>query len=315
MAARYARGAPNFRKGKNTMIEKETFSLSERAILVDLRIGRWYARRKDDKVTAEVTKRHKTDKKAGNWRKHLLPFEAPTYEAILSHIDETRDFHRKNTLPWSDTGLRILPNANYEHYTTGMREREHKFRELVDTFAPDLFRKGGLKDQARVKLNGMFRDDDYPRDEAELRSKFTFEIEPYPLPDTGDLRVKLTDTQVDAIKARVESTIRNASVGALTEGWNRLLFAVRHAGEIFANPSARVTRALFENLSDTCELLMRLNPTENANFESIAREVKDSIASLDRKVIRKDKDARKAAAEQTAAIEKRMAGFMRGVTA
>lgn len=298
--------------------QTESFSLSERAILVDLTIGNWRARRKDDKVSAEVYKRHKTDDKAGKFNKNLLPFDAPTYDTILSIVNEARTFHRMNTLPWSDTGLRILPNANSETYNEGMRVREFKFREAVDKFVPDLFRAGGLKEQAKVKLNGMFRDEDYPDDEVELSSYFSFEVKPWPLPEVGDLRVKLTAPQVEAIKQRVASSIASASTGALREAWNRLLYIVHHAGEIFEDPSARLTKVLFENMRAECDLLDRLNVTGDKNFAATAKQVRREIVALgetleDRKVLRKDKDARKVAADKVAEIERRMAGYMRGV--
>lgn len=286
-----------------------TYRLSERAILVDLSIGKWSARRKDAKVTAEVAKRHKTDKRAGNYRKNLLPFAAPSYEAVLNIINEARDFHRENTLPWSDTGLRVLPNANFEIYMAGTRERERKFREAVDTFIPEM---PAFRDEARAKLNGMFNATDYP-EEAELRAKFSFQVVPYPLPETDDLRVQLTDNQVDVIRDQVAYTLTQNSRGILFEAWNRLLSAVQHAGAIFKNPSARVTRALFENLTTTCDLLERLNPTGDPDLVRMNNDVRANIASLDRKKIRKSKDDRAAAAAEVARIEKAMAGMMRGL--
>lgn len=284
-------------------------SLSERAILVDLTIGRWNARKKDKAVTAEVHAMKKTDKQAGNYRKNLLPFSAPSYEAILTIVNEARQFHRLNTLPWSDTGLRILPNANYMQYTDGMKTREFAFNEAVDAFVPDM---PALKAIAKQKLNGMFCDDDYP-DAATLRATFSFTVSPYPLPDTDDMRAKLTEPQVAAIKSQIDYTLRTASIAALREGWSRLRDAVQHAGEIFADPTARVTRALFDNLNDTCDLLVRLNPSNDRDFAAMTDEVKTGIAALDRKVVRKDKTARQAAADEAERITRKMADVMKGL--
>lgn len=291
----------------------EQFNLSERAILVNLSIGRWYARKKDGEVTAEVIDRHDMDKDAGNWRKNLLPIDAPKFKKILSIANETRVFHRINTLPWSDTGMRMLPNANSDHYNDGMKVRDFEFCKAVDEFIPEFFRPGGYRDQAATKLNGTFRAADYPQTEDEMRAYFSFVVNPYPLPEVGDLRVKLTEPQVAAIRKRVEKTLNDARVGVMREAWQRLASLVHHAGEIFSQEGARVTRALFENLTAQCDLLTRLNPTDDKNFAKMTKQVKDEIASLDRHEIRKDKDARQAAADKVAEIEKRMAGFMRGV--
>jgi len=69
-------------------------------------------------------------------------------------------------------------------------------------------------ENAKVRLGGLFRSEDYPRVE-ELRSKFSFETKVMPLPDAGDFRVTLGDEEKERIKrqitAAVEASLQVAS--------------------------------------------------------------------------------------------------------
>jgi hypothetical protein len=50
---------------------------------------------------------------------------------------------------------------------------------------------GQLMEEAKVRLGGLFRSEDYPAPD-ELCSKFSFEAKVMPLPDAGDLQVIIT---------------------------------------------------------------------------------------------------------------------------
>jgi hypothetical protein len=61
-----------------------------------------------------------------------------------------------------------------------------KMRELANQFTPAVevlgHQFGQLVEEAKVRLGGLFRSEDYPAPE-ELSSKFSFETKVMPLPD------------------------------------------------------------------------------------------------------------------------------------
>ena len=59
-------------------MEKSNGNLATKAMLVDLSIRAWNARKFDKKITKEVAQRHGTTEKAGRYNKNLLPFDAPS---------------------------------------------------------------------------------------------------------------------------------------------------------------------------------------------------------------------------------------------
>jgi hypothetical protein len=121
------------------------------------------------------------------------------------------------TLSWDDNGYRVLPAAAYMDHTERMRQLSNQFTPAIDARrnAPksrpiSLGKRtrarflaalgmtrlgtqqfGQLGEEARVRLGGLFRSEDYPAPE-ELPSKFSFETKVMPLPDAGDFRVSLT---------------------------------------------------------------------------------------------------------------------------
>ena len=187
----------------------QEISLSSRAMLCSLSIGMWSARKHDPEASEEIAQRHGAQADAGRYHKVLLPKEALT--EIHKIVSEARQEHYFMTLPWDDNGYRVLPAAAYMDHTKKMRELSNRFVPAVDALAQQF---GQLVENAKVRLGGLFRSEDYPRVE-ELRSKFSFETKVMPLPDAGDFRVTLGDEEKERIKrqitAAVEASLQVAS--------------------------------------------------------------------------------------------------------
>ena len=84
-----------------------------------------------------------------------MPDDAEAYQKLQKHIATVRqDIHYAQTLPWSDTGWRLLPIKNYQAYTEAIRAAQHTFEELRDEFIAEY---PTLRENARVKLNGMYK--------------------------------------------------------------------------------------------------------------------------------------------------------------
>ena len=106
-------------------------NLISRAMLASLRISSWSARKYDKKVTEDTNAAHGADKDAGRYNKMLLPGDASSYKALTSHLAAVRQLHYAETLPWDDSGRRLLPMANYQHYTDVMRNARHTADALL----------------------------------------------------------------------------------------------------------------------------------------------------------------------------------------
>jgi hypothetical protein len=233
---------------------------------------------------------------------------------IQTVVSESRQEHYFITLPWDDNGYRVLPAAAYMDHVEKMQSLSARFTRAVDALVHQF---STLVDQARVRLGGLFRPQDYPTLE-ELRSKFSFETRVLPLPDAGDFRVALGEEE----KARIERQITAAVESSLQVGsrelWYRLYEAVHHMAERLS--AYRVTKEGVEhpfrdsvvvNLVKLVEVLPKLNVTADPELERLTQEVRASLL-VDPQQLRDCAARRSDTARAAAEIAARMSGYMAG---
>lgn len=256
-------------------------TLISRAMLASLRISSWSARKYDKKVTKETNEAHGADQDAGRYNKMLLPGDASSYKALTSHVAATRVLHYEQTLAWSDDGWRLLPVANYQKYTDKLRAAKHTYDALLGDFLADY---PALQQAAKIKLNGMYRDEDYPTDVA---GKYGFSIEYNPVPSGGDFRVELSQAEIDIIATRANDRVKSAFEDAHKDAVKRLYECVARIHERLAQPEAIFRDSLISNASDLCDVLSRLNIAGDVNLETLRKQT-DSLATVAPDTLRND---------------------------
>lgn len=286
--------------------------LHTRAMLVSLRISAWSARKYDRKVSQETVTAHNTTLDAGRFNKHLLPGDAPAYKALVSHIANLRVLHYNQTLPWSDDGWRLLPVKNYQEYTDMVRAGMHKADSLLSDFVTDY---PSMRDEARRILNGMYQDTDYPSD---IRSKYSWGVEYNPVPAGTDFRVTIASDEINAIAARTEQRVRDAFQEAMTgkDG------AVTRLYEVVSNIQAKCSQheaifrdSLIGNARELCDILTRLNVTDDPKLEVLRRQT-ELLAVTEPQTLRDNADVRIAVANEAQSILDAMtATYGRGIAA
>lgn len=90
----------------------QTQNLHTRAVLVNLSISSWSARKFDKQITKETLQAHGASEDAGRWNKNLMPGDATSYKDLVKHLAATREENYAQTLAWADKGFRLLPTKN-----------------------------------------------------------------------------------------------------------------------------------------------------------------------------------------------------------
>lgn len=271
------------------------YNIDTCAMLVELSISQWTARKLDKSTTDEVlANKQAGDKGAARVNKHLLAGRTEL-EVINQHVGQVRDYVYSNTLPWSDSGIRLLPTAKFMEFTTTIKDMEDRFFELVNDFVtiyPTL-----ITAQA-MALGNMFNRADYP-DPSDLNHRFKFNINYMPVPTAGDFRIdvgndaqkelqdklsKLAEERVDHamndIKARLKEHLTRMS--------DRLGSDIV-AGEI---KPRRFHDSLLETAHELCNLSRDLNLTNDYDLEQARLALQNAIRGLDVKDLRKDMPTR-----------------------
>ena len=278
--------------------------ITEKAMLVRLTISQWTARRYDFKATKKLIEDHGAKHDSGRFNKMLVDnIEVKKYQHAAS---EARIFHYENTLPWGDDNVRILPSDNYLAYTQKMRELKSKFEKAASEFIEEY---PLLIEKAETDLSGLFSSKDYPTP-RELHGKFAFDISVTPVPTANDFRVSLSDDDVNRIKADIEVRVKDSIISAMDEAWERLFRAVKHMAVKLAQDDAVFRDSLIGNIAELCDILPRLNLTNDPKLVEIIEDAKKVLVPLDPKELRDKQIDRKKATVKAQAVLKKMTAYM-----
>jgi hypothetical protein len=246
-------------------------NLSDRALLVQLSISQWTARKLDKRATKEVTHRNSASDAAGRFNKALLPMNS-LLDDVHKKSTAVRTAYYENTLPWGIDGAQILPTNNYLHFMTEFRQMKSEWQSLVDRFLNNY--EYMVRDAARL-LGNLYDANDYPPVE-ELRNKFKMDMAVYPV-TTSDFRVSIASDELTRIQQDVERRVQEASQNAMQEAWSRLHTRVVNIVEKLSDPKAIFRDSLIENAREICALLPRLNLNDDPHLETMRQQVEASL--------------------------------------
>ena len=279
-------------------------NLNDRALLVQLSISQWTARKYDKKVTRQVADANGTTMSAGRYNKSLLPMND-----LLDHVHKKASHIRTkfydNTLPWGIEGTQMLPTANYLNFMTEFRREKSEWQALVNNFVDNYDQ---LKANAQRILGNLYDPADYPTS-SEIVRKFHMDMAVFPVPST-DFRVSIASDELSRIQQDVERRVADAQATAMKEVWQRLYDRVKHMAERLADPKAIFRDSMIENAREICAILPRLNFADDPNLEALRQEVEMGISNHHPDALRNDPDLRRDTAAQARAIMDKMSVFM-----
>lgn len=280
--------------------------LSDRALLVQLNISQWQARRLDKRATKEVLTTNNATVDSGRFHKRLLPMSDSLANIHTMTGDIRREFYA-NTLPWGLENTHMLPTSNYLSFMTTFRKRKAEWETVVRKFLTDY---PSLQTSAQRFLGNLYDAADYP-EVADLRHKFSMDLVVMPVP-TNDFRVQLADDELAGIHADIQRRVEESSTMAMKEAWQRLYSHVKLMSERLGNTEGRLYDSLFDNAIELCSILPRLNFTDDPHLEAMRQEVEVKLTGYSKEAIKGSPVLRKQVADEAADIMARMGIFMQG---
>ena len=278
-------------------------NLNDRALLVQLNVSQWTARKYDKRASKEVTTAHGAASAAGRFNKSLLPMN-DKLENIHKKTTFIRTKYYDNTLPWGLDGTMMLPTANYLAFMSDFRKEKGEWESLVQEFLDEYDQ---MKLDAQRILGSLYDPADYPNG-SELRHKFKMDMAVFPVP-SADFRVAIGSEELTRIQQDVERRVKEAEQAALKDVWNRLYERVKHMAEKLADPKAIFRDSMVENAREICAMLPRLNFSDDPNLEAMRQQVEASLIKHP-EALRNDPDLRRDTAAEAKAIMDKMGAFM-----
>jgi hypothetical protein len=277
---------------------KEVDMLQDKAMLANLTVRQWSARKRDKDVGQEVEKNHGA-KDAGNFNKLLIDKEA--LRPIVTLVGTLRTTHYDMTLPWGDNGDRLLPSKMYFDYTRAMRDLRDKLTSAVGDFVAGY---PAFKQNARKRLGSMYDPEDYP-DASDVGRKFGADLSFLPVPDAKDFRVDLGEDEVATIRADIEAQVAKQQEGAVRDLWRRLHEVVDNIHVRLLEPDAVFRDSLIENCAFVCSLASKLNINDDKALDAIRLDIEHSLTHVLPQTIRDDKVVRRRVCDAAATLLKR----------
>ncbi len=267
-------------------------SIGSSSMLCELSISTWTGRKKDKRASEDVTTDNHAVSGVASVHKKLLA-DCQELVAVQKFTANSRNIHYAMTMPWSDTGLRLLPTAQYFKYHQTMTDIQNEYDRLVDLFL------SGYEweiTRASAKLGDLFHRDEYPSVDS-LRSKFGFRLSYIPLPDAGDFRIDIGTEATEQVKEHYQSYYSAQLDNAMNDVWTRLHDALSHMSERLDYSPLAKTKAdgkktfrdsLVGNVLDMVELLTVCNVTGDSQMESARMKLEEAFRGVNADALRED---------------------------
>lgn len=306
-------GAPVTSPGAGHNSTGAVAGLAQSAILVNLSIKQWAGRKLDRDVSDELTSDKGAAKGAARVTKSLV--DKGALEEIGKIAGRARTYHYRMSLPWFDSGTRIMTMPAYLAYVDEMRKIQDEFADAVAAFVAQYDRHVA---EARQTLGDMFDADDYPT-ASEIRAAFKFNRPKFSaLSDPRDFRANMSAAQLEIERAAMLENMQEQIAGAQREVFERVAEAVGHMAKTLAGfkPSEgkgdKVTgnfqKSLVENVRELVEVLPALNLTGDARINDLAQRMAD-LCQFDAKELKENKSTRDDIAAKAAAIVADVEGY------
>lgn len=271
------------------------YNIDTCAMLVEFNASVWTARKLDKTTTDEVVaNKNAAAKDAARVNKHLLAGRTEL-EVIQQAVGRARQYVYDKTSPWSDSGLRLLPNTSFITFTEKLDDFEHEFTAIVKSFVaiyPSL-----ITAQA-MALGDMFRRDDYPS-ANEIMTKFSFRVNYMPVPTSGDFRVDVGNAAQVELKAKLDKLTQERIDHAMADVRERLGTHLKRMSDRlttdYVQGEAKPRRfhdTLVEGALELCDLTKALNIVNDPALETARRDLEQVLVGVTPTELRKNEAVR-----------------------
>ena len=272
------------------------YNIDTCAMLVEFNASQWTARKLDRSTSDEVVRdKNAGEKGAARVNKNLLAGRKEL-EIINQHVGFVRSYVYEHTLPWSDSGIRLLPAPSFMQFDAEMTKHHNAFEDVVRDFI-DIYPT--LITAHAMALGDMFKRDEFPSPN-ELQHKFSFRLNYMPVPAAGDFRVDVGNDAQKELQEKLSKLADERVEFAMRDVKTRLKEHLDRMSDRLAVDAANgniVTRKFHDSLLDTahdlCDMVKVLNLTNDQTLEDARKALFESINGVDVKELRTNLPVRK----------------------
>jgi hypothetical protein len=302
---------------KDTTVEQldvsDVSTIATSAVLLDMTISVWTGRKRDKTTTAEVTQRaHAGSTKAASVIKNLMTDDADL-DKIKAYAQDCRLYLIRNTLSWSDAGVRLLPSLSVFEVTSELESRSQEFDVHVARF---LNNYGTKISAAAFHLGSLFNRSEYPSVD-EIRGKFKMVFTVFPVPTAGDFRVDVQNDTAQYLSNKFKRDSERRVAEMMREPWERIYKSLvvikdRMSAMLDYTPPGeddekkskpKLFQSTLDNALELANLMDKLNVTNDPQLADCTARMRRLLSNTDIKSLRESPD-------QQASVKKQVEDIM-----
>jgi hypothetical protein len=255
-------------------------SISSSSMLVDLSISMWAGRKGDKRASEEVASANNAQKGVARVTKSLLG-DCDELDALVKFGAHAHSVNRNSTLPWSDSGPRLLPTARYFAYHKNMSAMQAEFYRMVDRLI-DVY---DLEvSQVQAKLGDLFDVRDYPTAD-DIRKKFSFKFNYIPLPEAGDWRLDIANEALASLKEQYESHFDGWFAAAMRDIWERLYktlstLSAQLSDKTEDGKTPKIFTSVFDRALEIIDMMETCNLTGDPQMQLMQRRLSQTFKGV-----------------------------------
>jgi hypothetical protein len=215
--------------------------------------------------------------------KLILDTKNPAYRAVAAVRSEASGYWRTVTLPFPESGIRLLPQNSLGLFANTMAGYREKLQEAVRELAAQY---DTMKSEAQRRLGSLFNPDDYPRT---LDGMFDLEVS-YPTIDPPAYLMALNPEVYQQEQARVRERFESAVELAEQAFAAELQRLVAHLAERLTglhDGQPKVFRdSAVENLREFFERFRQLNIRSNSDLDALVEQAQQTITGIEPQQLR-----------------------------
>ena len=271
------------------MTQATRYNIDSCSMIVEFNASVWTARKLDKTATDEVVhNKNAGAKDAARVNKHLLAGRNEL-DVIQKHVNAVRTYVYSQTMPWSDSGQRLLPTAKFIEFNARMDQENDKFWQLVNDFV-DVY--PSLITAQAMALGDMFNRNDFPS-QKEIAAKFDFSVGFLPVPTFGDFRIDVGNEAQAELQRKLTELSDKRVEAAMQDVKDKLKDHLKRMQDRltvdYVNGEA-VTRkfhnSLVEGAFDLCDMVKALNIVNDPDLEAARKSLEFALVGVDAKELR-----------------------------
>jgi F0F1-type ATP synthase membrane subunit b/b' len=240
--------------------------------------------------------------KAISASKQLLDTSHPKFRAVGAIRTQARDYWASVTLPYPESGIRLIRRNEVEAFHAKMEE----FRESLHAAVQELENAyPEMKAQAQTRLGTLYRETDYP---DRLDNLFSMEWD-FPSVEPPEYLMTLNPALYEAERQRIAARFEVAISQAENAFAEELQKMVSHLAEKLTDgpDGKKVFRdSAITNLTEFFERFKNVSVRSNSQLDALVEQAKGLVAGVDVKELRGDDQLRATLATQMAAISQQI---------